>query len=89
MYGCCALFGFLHCLTGLLALLFETDLLYGTLLETDTLKPLTQLPKGSWKECLRTSRGILMLVIAMTPLQDQRLRPYCRWPEAWRSRLCT
>ena len=36
--GVAGMFGFLHALTGLLALLFEKDMLYGTLLEIDSFK---------------------------------------------------
>mmetsp|Transcript_18392 Transcript_18392/g.54649 ORF Transcript_18392/g.54649 Transcript_18392/m.54649 type:complete len:158 (+) Transcript_18392:216-689(+) len=56
-----AVFGFLHALTGCLALFLETDLLYYTLLDVDTMKP-KPLLKGSWAAFLRgpnkrTGRG--------------------------------
>ena len=47
--GVAGMFGFLHALTGLLALLFEKDMLYGTLLEIDSFKvPGACKGDGSW-----------------------------------------
>ena len=47
-----AMFGFLHFLTGMLALFLEVDMLYGTLLEVAKFK-VPALEKGTWYGFLR------------------------------------
>ena len=51
-----AIFACAHSATGLVALLFEKDLLFNILLDTDKFEPSNLLPEKSWKKFLRCAR---------------------------------